>query len=215
MDYQFDFSTKFEFWNQDHWNNFEEVVTRYAGKENLTFLEIGVCEGWTTTKLLDNVLTEDNCTIHCIDSDPSPLFEQNMKEHSGRYVLYKDYSINVLPRLLQIGTKFDFIYVDGDHNAQGVLEDMVLSWKLLKMGGLLLVDDYEMKIKDPWFYKCHKEFKDTPRLLFIHPMAAISAFMTIYRGCYDLYIDNYQIGLIKTVDLCKTNLYSGDGLITY
>ena len=103
---------------------------------------------------------------------------------------------------------YDFIYIDGDHTAFAVLEDMVLSWKLLKIGGMLLVDDYEMKIKDPWFYKSHKEFKDTPRLMFIHPMVAISAFMTIYRGCYTLAIDNYQIGLIKNVGLCEKNLNS-------
>jgi hypothetical protein len=213
--YTFDISTKFEFWNQDHWDNFEIIKKRYSGLDNLNFLEIGVCEGWTTTKLLDSILIGENSHIHCIDPDPTDLFTNNLLDHKDRYTLYKDYSYKVLPRLLSSCLKFDFVYVDGDHLALSVLEDMVMSWRLLKVGGLLLVDDYEMKIKDPWMYKSHKEFKDTPRLLFIHPMVAISAFMTIYRGCYTTYIDNYQIGLIKTVDLCEKNIKSGDNLITY
>jgi hypothetical protein len=138
-----------------------------------------------------------------------------MRRHIGKYIFHKDYSIYTLSRLLQNKEEFDFIYTDGDHNAPGLLEDMVLSWKLLKVEGLLLVDDYEMKIKDPWFYKCHKEFKDTPKLMFIHPMVAISSFMTIYRGCYEVFIDNYQVGLIKKIDLSKKNINSGDGLIEY
>ena len=37
---------------------------------------------------------------------------------------------------------FDIIYIDGSHAKDAVLEDAVLSWRLLKEGGLLIFDDY-------------------------------------------------------------------------
>jgi len=201
--YEFDISTRFKFWGKDHWTNFNKIKSIYEGKNNLTFMEIGVCEGWTTTKLLDDILTGNNCYIYCIDPDPTPLFYKNMEKHVNKYLLVKEESINILPKLLNLKTLFDLIYIDGDHNAKAVLEDMVLSWRLLKIGGIMLVDDYELKITDPWFYKCHKEFKSIPRLMFIHPMVSIAAFMTIYKGCYEIIIENYQIALKKIVELSE------------
>ncbi len=36
---------------------------------------------------------------------------------------------------------FDVVYVDGDHRAAPALCDMILGWKLLRPGGLMLLDD--------------------------------------------------------------------------
>ena len=36
----------------------------------------------------------------------------------------------------------DIIYIDGSHDENDVLEDAVLSWRLLKEGGILIFDDY-------------------------------------------------------------------------
>lgn len=213
--YEFDISTKYEFWNQNHWDNFAIIRDMYVGKNDLSFMEIGVCEGWTTTKLLDDILTGENCKIYCIDPNPTTLFYKNIKTHMSKVHIEESLSIEVLPRMIVDNKLFDFIYIDGDHNAKGILEDMVLSWRLLKIGGVLLVDDYEMKIKDLWFYKCHKEFKDTPRLLFVHPMVAISSFLTIYKGCYELIINNYQIGLKKLIELDGENRNSSDDIQEY
>ena len=37
---------------------------------------------------------------------------------------------------------FDIIYVDGSHTADDVMADAVLSWGLLKEGGIIVFDDY-------------------------------------------------------------------------
>jgi hypothetical protein len=95
----------------------------------------------------------------------------------------------------------DFIYLDGDHNAQGLLRDTVYSWEVLKTGGLLLMDDYEMELTDPWHYISHKEFSIYPRANFKPPCCAIDSFLSSYRGLYDKVIDNYQIGVVKRVSL--------------
>lgn len=38
--------------------------------------------------------------------------------------------------------QFDFVYVDGSHRASEILIDVSLAWRLLKVGGLMLLDDY-------------------------------------------------------------------------
>ena len=43
---------------------------------------------------------------------------------------------------------FDLVYVDGSHLAADVLQDAVLSFRLLRSGGLLIFDDY-LWIDDP------------------------------------------------------------------
>lgn len=37
---------------------------------------------------------------------------------------------------------YDIIYIDGSHENHDTLEDAVLSWRLLKSGGVLIFDDY-------------------------------------------------------------------------
>ena len=53
-------------------------------------------------------------------------------------------SDEALPWLIHAGYKerFDFVYVDGSHQAPDVLVDAVLSALLLRKGGLLVFDDY-------------------------------------------------------------------------
>ena len=37
---------------------------------------------------------------------------------------------------------FDMIYIDGNHEPEYVLEDAVLSFRKLKVGGIMIFDDY-------------------------------------------------------------------------
>jgi hypothetical protein len=213
---KYKFSKKYDFWTTDHHANFSyikfyfdrhyELVKRDT-TIYLSFLEIGIFEGRTSIWLLDNVLKEHIYTkkggvLHCIDPALTKNGQFNLAQHKGNVIYYNELSSRVLIRLLQenLGLLFDFIFVDGDHNACNLLEDLVLSWKLLRVEGIMLIDDYEMETTDPWHYISHPEFTDNPKLRFTHPRIAIDAFLSIYRGQYDLIIDNYQIGIKKTVD---------------
>lgn len=217
MKEKYKFTKKYNFWKTDHLENFSYLKWYFdAGydpcrlyPENfplLTFLEIGVFEARTSVFLLDEILnveTNDRQRgiLHCIDPDITKNGLHNLRFHTN-YVLYNKKSFDILTHLLRTGTPvYDLIYVDGDHNACGLLEDLVLSWRLLKVGGIMLIDDYEMETLDPWFYVSHLEFENNPRLRFTHPRIAIDAFKNIYRGQYDVVIDNYQVGLKKVIDL--------------
>jgi predicted O-methyltransferase YrrM len=49
-----------------------------------------------------------------------------------------------LPRLLSEGREFDFAFVDGDHRFEGVFLDLYFLTRLVKPGGLVVVDDMWM-----------------------------------------------------------------------
>ena len=165
--------------------------------------------------MLDNI---PNSRVTVIDPDVhEPNFSNNFKEWSkdndtSRFILNGDYSFYALLSLIAQDKQYDVIYIDGDHNACSVLEDAILAWRLLKIGGILLFDDYMMEITDPWFYIMHKEFQTEKRfgLMFHHPKEAIDDFLSTYKGQYEMYIDNYQIGLVKFVQIDKLNLNHGD-----
>jgi predicted O-methyltransferase YrrM len=49
-----------------------------------------------------------------------------------------------LPRLVAEGRRFDFAFVDGDHRFEGVFLDLYYLTRLVKPGGLVVVDDMWM-----------------------------------------------------------------------
>jgi predicted O-methyltransferase YrrM len=50
----------------------------------------------------------------------------------------------VLPRLLAEGRRFDLAFVDGNHRFDGVFVDLVYLGRLVRSGGIVFVDDYQL-----------------------------------------------------------------------
>lgn len=61
--------------------------------------------------------------------------------YSSKLEFYEDYSHNVLPNILQIGRRFDFIFIDGDHKFDGILLDFYYADLLLEENGYILLHD--------------------------------------------------------------------------
>ena len=76
--------------------------------------------------------------------------------------------------------KFDFIYVDGAHDARSTLTDLCMSWGLLKKHGIMIIDDYE------WQHGATEQEK---------PKLAIDCFLKTFEGKYQLLFKNYQVGI--------------------
>lgn len=214
------FDPKFDWWTKDHYAN-HKVIEKYFLEQYeqspLRFLEIGVFEGRSMIWMVENILSQKGVwgSYGGVDPDPAPNFEGNRELLIKRcpkvtVALQKAYSEHFMPQVLVKYPPYDFIYVDGDHNAQGALRDYVMAWECLDVGGVLLMDDYEMEATDPWHYISHKEFKEHDRAKFRHPSIAIDAFLNVYRGLYEKVIDNYQVGIIKRVELGAKNLAHGD-----
>jgi predicted O-methyltransferase YrrM len=158
-------------------------------------LEIGSYEGRSTVWLCDNILTHPDTGITCIDlfdgdgtdryQAPDQIalkqrFEANTREHRQKITMIHGASGEVL-RTFQRTEQFDAIYIDGSHKSWHVLEDAVLSFPLLKKGGIMLFDDYEGG--------------DTSSLEYPHQ--AIDAFVRIHSNGIDVVHTGYQIALRK------------------
>ena len=52
-------------------------------------------------------------------------------------------SIAALDQFVREGRRYDVIYVDGSHDMDDALVDSVLCWRLLKVGGVIIWDDYK------------------------------------------------------------------------
>jgi predicted O-methyltransferase YrrM len=57
---------------------------------------------------------------------------------------YTERSEIVLPRLLSEGRTFDLAFVDGNHRFDWVFVDLVYVGRLVRPGGIVIVDDYQL-----------------------------------------------------------------------
>lgn len=50
----------------------------------------------------------------------------------------------MLPRFVGEGRRFDLAFVDGNHRFDGVFVDLVYLGRLIRPGGIVFVDDYQL-----------------------------------------------------------------------
>jgi predicted O-methyltransferase YrrM len=126
-------------------------------------LEVGSYEGASTCYLIDRLSSTGELSIHCVDTWGGGIEHQSidMEEVEKRFIAntriaidnakhtvnlttHRGYSDIELSKLISNGfcNTFDFIYVDGSHQAPDVICDAILSFKLLKVGGVIAFDDY-------------------------------------------------------------------------
>ncbi len=149
----------------------------FKGLDIKQALEIGCYEGQASVYLLnkypdmkltvadifDASVAEDWDGYSQIDSKQSTTYEDrfdnNVKEFGDRVKKHKGKSIYFLAKLLGNGsTKFDFIYIDGDHRKLPATQDMAMAIELLNPGGVMIIDDY----KDiPWLFDAVNAFSNT------------------------------------------------------
>lgn len=151
-----------------------------------TLLEIGCHEGRATCWLLQNIATHRNASVTCIDTVLQPSFEANVRAASGAdKVRFVQAMSRRALRDLDFNS-FDFVYVDGNLTTVEVLEDAVLSFRLIKVGGILAFDDYK------W---------DDSRLRHEGlPRSAIDAFLKVYANKISILSKGFQVWVRKTKD---------------
>ena len=177
--------------------NFKSQLMPLAGKFSLRFLQIGAFTGNASVWLVDNVLTQKNSVLEDVDtwsgSDEQEHKEMDWLDVERTYdsriafrpnvIKYKMDSKEFL-RSVEEPT-YDFIYIDGDHTAEGVLQDAVLAWRLLKAGGIMAFDDYL------W---------EDPRGIEFQPGWAIDTFVGAVKDESEVLLSNSQVWLRKNND---------------
>ena len=187
-----------------------------SGIKPKKILEIGSYEGASTCYLIQKLAQENPIEIHCIDAWNTNMgentdykyygpnvdmnavesrFRQNTKlatEKVSKKVdlfIHKGFSDDQLVKLLSSGKKnyFDFIYIDGSHLGPDVLCDAVLSFRLLKINGVIAFDDY-------LWPSANKSLTRIPKL-------AIDSFINLYSEKINIFnAPLYQIYIKKISD---------------
>jgi hypothetical protein len=109
-------------------------------------------------------------------------FDANLAPHKGRLTKIKSTSFEFFSSQLQ-REQFDLVYIDGSHHCDDVIIDAIQGFDQLKVGGILIFDDY--------LWRSYKRRAD-------NPAAAINAFLRLKAGCYDLFMVYAQVILCKT-----------------
>ena len=192
MDNKMEFSQD---WFSHNIPNFQYLKGLIPACSNI--LEVGCFEGRATCWMLENMLPH-NGYITCVDTFEGSeehekmtltlLFERWklnvdwVRQQGQTVTAYKGKSSVALAQLIHDNQQFDFIYIDGSHQAPDVLTDACMAWQLLKTGGIMLFDDYA--------------WQDVPGLLH-RPKIAIDAFTTLFADKLDVILIGYQLGIQK------------------
>jgi len=135
--------------------NFEQFLKPFKGEPDLQFLQLGAYTGDATAWLLENILTDSTSHLTDVDtwegSDEEAhkvldfnAVEERYDDKTRKFANLTKFKGTTLKWLKATPFDYyDFIYVDADHTAVGVLLDAELSWLALKPGGVLAFDDYE------------------------------------------------------------------------
>jgi predicted O-methyltransferase YrrM len=152
-------------------------------------LEIGCYEGRATTWLIDHCQPRE-VEVHCVDPwvDYADLPKQKMAEIEDRFdkniavarqnnplakaIKHKKLSSQALAEFISERKHkyFDVIYIDGSHHATDVLSDAVMSFPLLRIGGIMIFDDY--------LWRGGSEGNDP----LCAPKAGIDAFLNVFHS---------------------------------
>ena len=142
------------FESTDSIRNFEAYAPR-EGK--LICLQVGAYTGDATKWMADNILSHDESFLVDVDTwegsdepvhhnmDWNDVFETYKEKNklsieSGKVVPRQTTSDKYFADIQK--EVFDLIYIDGDHTAFGVVRDITNAYRVLKVGGVLGLDDY-------------------------------------------------------------------------
>jgi predicted O-methyltransferase YrrM len=155
------------------------------------YLEIGSYEGRSACFVIEHCAAQRDVELHCIDTwaggvehdagampqvearfDANVEIARSRAAHKVEVRKHKALSSTAMIQLLANGHAeyFDAIYIDGSHQAPDVLTDACLAFLLLKVGGIMIFDDYLWSMEA----KGRQDFYNMPK-------PAIDAFMNIYQ----------------------------------
>jgi predicted O-methyltransferase YrrM len=175
--------------NADRISLWENTLAHLKGKPNVNYLEIGVFEGRSLIWMLENILTNPSSKASAIDifhDDYKKIFLKNLKigGFAKKVTVIKGYSQFKLRKLPL--DSFDVIYIDGSHIAIDVLIDAVLCWDLLKVGGIMILDDYEFR-----------EWQGEILPPMSRPQIAIDAFIGVFQPRIEVLHKEWQVVIRK------------------
>ncbi len=115
-------------------------------------LEIGTCRGESAESMCTRIFTHPKSEYYCVDTFAgSPEYDKSVDfsevETAARERLKSFKNVKIMKGfshevLKKIKTPLDAVYIDGGHDSLNVIRDSVLAFDLLKVGGVMIWDDY-------------------------------------------------------------------------
>jgi hypothetical protein len=144
-----------------HYNTRSELLELVP--KNCNFLEIGVFVGDFAKEILEKVSPKNLYLVDIWlgkygsgnkDGENHYEIEDMQTVYLNLYQKYKDYNNIHLVRSASVpflqsceNDFFDVIYIDGDHTAQAVYDDIFYSYQKIKNGGIIMGHDYHYQVK--------------------------------------------------------------------
>lgn len=156
-------------WSTIHRKHWQHIIDSFFDtKKQMISIEVGCFEGRSTMWFADKLLQHPHSLLYCIDTwkggeevervklnyDMQLVernFTQNVAVHScySQIKVIKDSSKNGLSSLFIYTDAVDFIYLDGSHTQKDTLIDLVMALNLIKVGGIIVIDDYMNNMSTP------------------------------------------------------------------
>jgi predicted O-methyltransferase YrrM len=176
--------------------NFERILKPEFQGKSARYLQVGSYAGDASLWLYENLIQGTDSVLVDVDtwegSDEVAHKELNWgtvedvydaKTSAGRFdrkiLKLKGTSDSFFKNNREL---YDFVYVDGDHTAYGVIKDAVNAFECTKTDGIIAFDDYS--------WTGGNGPADRPRM-------AIDAFLEIYKDKVEVIIKQYQCWVRK------------------
>lgn len=135
--------------------NFRLLDRCFPDDAPVKILEIGSYEGLSSTYFADNFLWQhEGSRLTCVDPFSTADTTAPVTDATERVFLSNVARCRCPEKVLHVKmfsrdffasnheTSFDFIYIDGSHLVEDLVFDMEESYKVIKPGGYILIDDY-------------------------------------------------------------------------
>jgi predicted O-methyltransferase YrrM len=160
-----------------------KVLGHWAEKE-VQMLEVGSHEGRSAIWWTQNILQHPKSRLTCVDpwanKEALRRFVKNVTK-AGLGLKIRGFNVKIADAKVA-PNHYDLCYLDGSHAAHDVYSDLLICWRGLKKGGVLVCDDYGLNAKH-----------------MIGPKPAIDGFLASFRGQYRLLSQGCQVIIKKLV----------------
>jgi hypothetical protein len=137
------------------------LVNLISNYDNFIWIELGVFRGENAKEIFDKFNSKIN-KMYLIDpfipliqyreefhntfgttevvNENNRISLVTLKSYNDKCIWIKDFSYNMVNKFND--ESIDVIYIDGNHTTEAVLLDLILYYPKIKMGGLIIGDDY-------------------------------------------------------------------------
>lgn len=185
----------------DLFANWEKFLSKFTNLPDFKGLEIGCQDGESTCWLLDNILLHPAARMTCIDTVSNQVeertaqsylstiaqqFEANIAKTGASAKVRKVAGIAQIVLRSLIPNSFDLVHVNDALVAADLLENILICWRLVKVGGIIILANYDVQA--------------SKKSVTIQPKAAIDAFLSVFSPKVRVLHQERQVLVEKTAE---------------